>query len=210
MKMLERDVRLRRISALGKASGMSPASADPRAAIDQLQRRCAELEDAVAQLYGHVFEGPIFGPAGNLFRIDTRSGTTGYNLIASADSAKDGLPATTAGFVIFRHGLGYVLDRYVVVHWALANPGAFNEALGTFAARADGPPERAGGMRIYSFDDSRTVFQLDDEAVQQQVLAWVVCYSSAMIPTNKVSPEATGAARGQNGYILATNVGTTV
>lgn len=205
MKPTQRDALLRKISALGKAGGM-PLTVDPQKAIDELQRRCGVLQEAVTLLLDVAFQNPNTSSGGTIFRIDGRPTSAGYNLLTAAQANQEvGLNAL--GVSIYRHGLGYALDRFVVISKGLANPGAPQ-------------PTRITGERLYGYDNNRTVFQLDAEAVTQQAVVWVVCFSSKINPTNPgaqvtgpgvpTAPALTGVMRQDNTFVLAGSEGTTV
>lgn len=193
-----RNTALDTLGRLGKAGGI-PVAADPKLAIDELQRRTSTVAQAASQTLNEVFRGPRTGDNAPIFQADSRttSGPGGtvsptYNILTAAEATAEGFGAVS-GLCIFRHGLGFVLDYYCVIRHALYNAAA-------------NPPNRMGNINLFAVDDNRTIFRLDADAISQQAVIVVTCWPSRAIPTNGISPTTTGASRGKNGYILAKNL----
>lgn len=208
MRLADRDDLLQKTQRLTRTTPLPKAIDSKTAAlIDQLQRQIGELGGFISSILQHVFAGPLFAPGSTQnFLIDARTGTTGYNVLSAAQAAAEGLPSA-AGFVIFRHQLGILLNRAVVTHWALNDPRSFNESAGTSAPA--GQAERSGGVRIYGWDERRTVFQLDSEAEVQKVVAIVALFPATPEPlsSNRMRELAVGGrASPSPGLILAGSV----
>lgn len=184
MDYRDRDAALEKLGKLGKAGGI-PIS-NPSLAVDELQRRTSTVAQIVAELLSDNFRGPRFATGADIFTIDCRSGG---NIISSTIASQEGF-GSTSNLAIFRHGKGFVLDYYVVIQHFLKSP-------------AVGPPNRLGNVQVFGFDDNRTAFQADQDALTQEAVITVACWSSKQVPANQISPRATGAARGPHGYIEA-------
>ena len=194
MDFKKRDELLLRISRLGK-SGAVPVSNDPKAlrqSLDELQRRTGELQGVVSELIAEMFRGPTFGENAAIFVVDDRSSSPTFNVLDATKSAAEGL-GSVANLCVFRHGLGFVFDRWVIINQFLNAP-------------ASSPPARMGGLELYSVDDNRTVFRLDTDATSQDAVMTVALWPSKVVPTAGISARATGASRGANGYIRATSL----
>ena len=192
MDWSDRDTMLERLGRLGKAGGVPLVGGDPKLAIDELQRRTSTVAQAASQTLAEVFRGPRTGDSAPVFTINARSGNSAYNILTSAQANAEGL-GTTSNLCIFRHGLGFVLDYYMVIRHVLHNP--------SFA-----PPNRMGNVQLYAVDDNRTVFQIDADAASQYAVITLTCWPSKVIPANGISPSKTGASRGTSGYIRATGL----
>ena len=194
MDFTKRDELLMRIGRLGK-SGALPVSNDlksMRGALDELQRRTGELQTVVTTLLSESFRGPQFGENSAIFLVDSRVGSTTYNVLDTAQAAAEGL-GSVANLCVFRHGKGFVFDRWVVINHFLNAPAVT-------------PPNRVGGLELYAVDDNRTVFRLDADATNQSAVMTVALWPSKVVPTAGISARATGASRGANGYVRATSL----
>ena len=197
MDFTKRDELLMRIGRLGK-SGALPVSNDLRSlrgALDELQRRTGELQTVVTTLLSESFRGPQFGDNSAIFLVDSRGPLTSsatYNVLTTAQAAADGL-GSVANLCVFRHGKGFVFDRWMVINQFLSAPAAT-------------PPNRVGGLELYAVDDNRTVFRLDADATSQRAVMTVALWPSKVVPTAGISARATGASRGANGYVRATSL----
>lgn len=194
MDFKKRDSLLRRITRLGK-SGAVPVSDDVKAlrsSLDELQRRTGELQSVLSELIGEKFRGPQFGDNAATFVVDDRASSPTFNVLTTAQAAAEGL-GSVANLCVFRHGLGFVFDRWLIVNQFLNAPAAT-------------PPNRFGGLELYAVDDNRTVFRLSADATSQDAVMTVVLWPSKAVPTAGISARATGASRGANGYARATSL----
>ena len=191
MDYRDRDAALEKLGKLGQAGGLPIV--DPKLAIDELQRRTSTVAQIVAAMLADMFRGPRYGDGADLFMIDARPASPTYNLITDpALAAREGL-GSSDNIAVFRHGRGFVLDRAELVHCFLNAP-------------AVGPPNRIGQWQHFSWDDNRTIFQLDVDAVDQEAVMIFSCFSSKVVPANKIPARATGAARGKYGYAVVKDV----
>ena len=194
MDWSDRDTMLERLGRLGKAGGVPLVGGDPKLAIDELQRRTSTVAQAASQTLSEVFRGPRTGDSAPVIEFDARAAPPAGSgdRLSTTQAAAEGL-GSVANLVIFRHGLGFVLDYYTVIRKWLRTPAAT-------------PPNRIGDLELYAVDDNRTVFRLDADAVSQEAMITLTCWPSKVIPANGISPSKTGASRGTSGYIRATGL----
>lgn len=194
MKTAAIDLLISRLQRVGQA-GALPKNLSVPQLIDELQRQLAALADGSRALLTALRAGPGFDKNSNLFLIDARSGSSTFNILTTGDATNEGLGAV-AGLAIYRHGLGFKLDRFTQVDFA-----------GTpTVGVASGQASRNGTLSRYAADEQRTVFQLDQDAVTNQSLFVVSCYSSRVVPSVTVNPgtaQKTGAATPQLGLVRA-------
>lgn len=196
MDWSDRDTMLERLGRLGKAGGVPLVGGDPKLAIDELQRRTSTVAQAASQTLSEVFRGPRTGDSAPVIEFDARAAPPAGSgdRLSTTQAAAEGL-GSVANLVIFRHGLGFVLDYYTVIRHVLHNP-----------LPVGSPPNRMGGVQLYAVDDNRTVFQIDADAASQYAVITLACWPSKVIPANGISPSKTGASRGTSGYIRATGL----
>lgn len=189
---------IQRLQKVGQA-GALPKNATVPELVDGLQRQLGAVGDALRLLFSELKGTPRFPRDSNLFLVDARSTSSTNNILSTAQATTEGFGAT-AGLAIYHHGLGVKLDRYVISYCALANSGAADPGY------LNGQFSRTGGIRIYSFDSNRTVFQIDQDAQDFEAVFVVSCYGSSVIPSslvNKGQGTKTGASTPQLGTITA-------
>jgi len=191
------DVLASRLQRVGQ-NGALPTTGPQSLLVDELQRQLSSVKDAVTALLKETRERAAFGKDANLFLIDSRTGSTKFNVLTAADASAEGL-GTTDGLAIYRHGKGYALDRAVEVFFALKTRSI---------TVSNGQQQRSGRVLLYAWDDNRTVFQVDDDAQVQEVVAVLACYSSRTIPSagNVAYRAATGVSTKQLGVVTAGTV----
>lgn len=188
------DLLLSRMQRVGQA-GALPKTLSQAQLIDELQRQISALADSVRALLTVQRAGPGFDKDSNLFLIDARTGSSTNNILSIAQATSEGFGAV-AGLAVFRHGLGYRLDRGPIVEEAIV------ASVGVVAGQA----ARTGAIVLYASDEQRMVFQIDQDAVANQMLAVVSCYPSRVVPSNNVNPgtaQKTGVATPQLGLVIA-------
>ena len=180
-----------KLQRVGQA-GALPKNATPAQIIDELQRELGALADASRALLTELRASVRYTKDANLFLVDGRSGG---NILSTAQAALEGFGAV-AGLAIYRHGLGYKLDRAVQVYFA------YTPSVGV----VDGQAARSGAVAVFSYDDNRTIFQVDQDAVTNAAVFVMSCYPSLVVPsaiTNPGQAAKTGAATKQLGTITA-------
>lgn len=189
MKLEVRDDLLSRLARIGKA-GPLPKNLDKETAglLDQMQRQIGTLQEGLRLVLGDGFNAGQLGD-GFKFAIDARAGTDGYNVLTATQADAEGIGAFD-GYVIYRHASGLLLNRYVVTSWALNNPN-------TLAALVN-----SGGLRIHSYDNQRTILQLDADAIAQEVVATLSFFPKDQPPPNFPGrPVGSVAPRGSSGQV---------
>jgi len=185
VNLKDRNSFIEKLGPIGKSGRLPLPNATNDANIGEIQKVVGILAETVKALLDHVTQQPNCAKDGFRFLIDSRVGSATYNILNVAGRARNGLP-NNPGYAVFNHGLGYCLNRYEMMSWALGTPSA-------------GQPTTVGGLLIVSYTNNRTVFQLDADAEGQEAVAVVTCYSSHLVPTpgapfdNKgvISPTAT-------------------
>lgn len=167
MRYEEIDALAANLQRIGQ-SGPLPKGGPQALLVDELQRQLGVMKAVLLALLQDRRESPRHGRDSDLFTIDARAGTDGFNILTSAQADKEGLGATT-GLAVFRHGRGIPLDRWVTVWFTVKAPVV---GVGTDQpARSGGPP------LVFAFDENRTVFQIDDDALAQEAVYVVSGYS---------------------------------
>lgn len=180
-----------KLQRVGQA-GALPKDATQAQLIDELQRELASLADASRAMLSEFRAGPRYAKDAQLFLVDCRSGG---NVLSTAQANLEGF-GVTAGLAIYRHGLGYKLDRAVQVYFA------YTPSVGV----VDGQAARSGAVAVFAYDDNRTIFQVDQDAVTNAAVFVVSCYPSLVVPSKTTNPgqaAKTGAATPQLGTITA-------
>jgi hypothetical protein len=190
VKLAVRDDLISRLARIGKA-GPLPKNLDKETAglLDQMQRQIGTLQDGLRSALGDGFNGSQLGE-GYKFAIDARAGTDGYNVLTTTEATAEGLPAED-GYVVYRHATGLLLNRYILTSWALNNP--------TIAA---GILTSAGAVRVHSYDNQRTILQLDGDAISQEAVATLSFYPSQPVPVGFTGrPAGSVPATGKSGQV---------
>lgn len=173
-------------------AGALPKNAPQPQLVDELQRQMGALGDASRAQVSELRAGPRFTEGASKFLVDCRAGG---NVLTTAQANLEGL-GVTAGLCIYRHGLGYKLDRAIQVYFA------YTPTVGV----VNGQAARAGTVALFKFDDDRTIFQVDQDAVTNLAVFVMSCYSSIPPASHTVNPTGNakaGASTPQLGTILA-------
>lgn len=193
MNIADLDTLQQRIQRVGQASGL-PKNMTQEQLIDELQRQLGAIGDVLRAVLQTLRASPRYEKDASLFLVDCRAGG---NILSTAQASVEGF-STTAGLAIYRHGLGYNLDRMLVVY------SAYTPNVGTL----NGQAQRGGTVTLYKYDQNRSVFQVDQDAITNTAVFVVSCYPSLPVPSLKVNPGAqqkTGAATPQLGIVTAIN-----
>lgn len=192
MNVAEIDGLIGRLQRVGQAGALPKNMTQPQL-IDELQRELGALAQAAIALLAELRASPRYGKDAQLFLVDCRAAST--NILTTAQANLEGLGAI-AGLAIYRHGLGYRLDRADPVWFA------YTATIGV----VNGQAARAGTCCVRNFDDQRTIFQVDQDAVTNGATFLMSCYPSIAPASARVNPGANaqaGAASPQLGLITA-------
>jgi hypothetical protein len=191
VNVAEIDVLIGKLQRVGQAGALPKNMTQPQL-IDELQRELGALAQAANGLLAELRASPRYGKDAQLFLVDCR---TGGNILTTTQATNEGYGAV-AGLAVYHHGLRYRLDRAEQVYFA------YTPTVGV----VDGQATQGGTCCIHDFDDQRTVFQVDQNAVTNGAVFVMTCYPSIAPASAVVNPGAntkTGAASPQLGLISA-------
>jgi len=181
-----------RLQRVGQAGALPKDMTQPQL-IDELQRELGALAQAATALLAELRASPRYGKGAQLFLVDCRTGSS--NILSTTQATNEGLGAID-GLAIYRHSLGYRLDRSEQVYFA------YTSTVGV----VNGQAQRGGTCCQYAFDDVRTIFQVDQDAVTNGAVFVMACYPSIAPASARVNPLANtkvGASSPQLGLITA-------